>query len=136
MREIEFRGKLRSGINEHKPAGSWIYGGYYLGKHGACIHEEGAAIGLRVDPETVGEYTGLKDRNGAKIFEGDILEIDYGKFGGVKGVIEWSKKECAFMAVAKNYCPYSLAHVDESPEAVKILGNTHDNPRLLARKEE
>jgi uncharacterized phage protein (TIGR01671 family) len=132
MREIEFRGKLINSINEHKPAGSWVYGGgYYFWRHGACIHEKDAVTGLYVDRETIGQYTGLTDVKGAKIFEGDIAELDYGKFGKARGVIKWSEKECAFMLIAKNHSPYSLARVNENPEAVEILGNIHDAPELL-----
>ena len=132
MREIEFRGKLKNSINEHKPAGSWVYGGYYFWKHGACIHEKDAAIGLYVDPDTVGEYTGFKDRNGVKIFEGDIFEFEHiitqklccsavvwnndeGMFG-----IKTGKKRMHFSGI-----PYMLRY------GVKIVGNIHDNPELL-----
>jgi uncharacterized phage protein (TIGR01671 family) len=131
MREILYRGKLIRDINPQKPAGSWVYGGYYLWKNGACIHEDNACIGLFVDPETVGEYTGLNDREGRRIFEGDIVELDYGRFGKARGVIKWSEKECGFMLIGKYGKVNSLARVNESPEAVEIIGNIHDTPELL-----
>jgi uncharacterized phage protein (TIGR01671 family) len=133
MRDIEFRGKLKRAINKYKPAGSWIYGDYYF--CGAYIREKDAVIGLYVDPETVGQYTGLKDKNGKKIFEGDIIELYYGQgFGKIKGVVTWKEKDCAFMAVDKINSPLSLVYVNENPGAVEVLGNIHDTPELLGRE--
>jgi hypothetical protein len=70
MREMLFRGKLKHDINPRKPAGSWVYGGYYFWKNGACIHEDNSCVGLFVDPETVGQYVGDRDKNDRQIFEG------------------------------------------------------------------
>jgi uncharacterized phage protein (TIGR01671 family) len=135
MREIKFRGKARHHDNVVNnrivTAGEWLYGDL-------STHEEGL---VWVDnwlaaPKTVGQYTGLKDKNGVKVFEGDIVELNYGKFGKARGAIEWSEKECAFMLIGKPHSPYALARVNESPEAAEILGNIHDTPELLGWNKE
>lgn len=91
MREILFRGK-RVDNNE------WVYG--FLSKSrgnnhflSLCIdHEEnGVMLSSIVEPETIGQYTGLTDKNGKKIFEGDIVE-----FGEYRYTVEWKRDRCGF----------------------------------------
>ena len=70
-----------------------------------------------VKPETVGQFTGLCDKNGKKIFEGDIVESP----NGTQGFIEWQNAECAFLVnigddwQTMDDCPY------------EVIGNIYDN---------
>lgn len=123
MREILFRGKLLSD-------GSWSEGNLNITKQGVTvIRPDITPIGTygRVDPETVGQYIGLEDANGTKIFEGDIVEDPCdGLF-----IVRWEDNSCGFepFSDSKNNCGHcggGLWH-----EICKVIGNIHDNPELL-----
>lgn len=127
MREILFRGK-------RKDNGEWIYGVPITDKAtgdayiitstaGAYLRSEinnMCATGFRAIPETVEPYTGLTDKNGTRIFEGDIVTCDY--FCGVVNFYEgtWCVTE------EDNYHEYLYDMID-----LKIIGTIHDNPELL-----
>ena len=130
MREILFRGKRID-------TGSWKEG-YYL-----CLHSNEENLHFivdndgeyhRVNPETIGEFTGLTDKNGKKIFEGDILKISEGcdeddyvirKVYAYRGVlcVDYCTPDFDFNA---------LAFLDNDTGYVfKTIGNIHDNPELI-----
>ncbi len=135
-REILFRGKRVDN-------GVWCFGTYASYESGeACIFSqkfsrygyEATEICYRykVDPETVGQYTGMKDKNGRKIFEGDIIRYCPVRDGEVKtGCVSWSENNGA----------YIVEVMDGSVDAFwvhtvifgkcEIIGNVHDNPKLL-----
>lgn len=82
---------------------------------------------FRVDPETVGQFTGLTDNNGKKIFEGDILK----RTNGNKYAWYVDYKYCAFCGNQSN-CNYAceLGELLDQIE-LEVVGNIHDNPELL-----
>ena len=80
-----------------------------------------------VDPATVGQYTGLTDKNGKKIFEGDIVEG--GDFDAEEGygVIRW--EDGAFEVATETFL--GTFHENYWGKDFEIIGNIHDNPELL-----
>ena len=115
MREILFRAKLKS-------TGRWVQGDLVRLRDGpkAIPHIYGHG---EVVSETVGQYTGLTDIVGCRIFEGDIVEYmsEYGQ-------IAYQDGEAMFGIVFDTWCT-DFDHVYRS--SVEVIGNIHDNPELL-----
>ena len=126
MREIKFRGKRLDNNTQTGPADGWVTGFYY---QGLCEGEVRHFIASypcvwEVDPATVGQYTGMKDKNGEEICEGDIVEWE-----NMMGT-----KMCSVIAYrGRGFC-FVDAH--NKPEEIwcyvfKKIGNIHDNPEML-----
>lgn len=121
MREIKFRGKRLDGKG-------WAFG--HLVKmwgewHIIDWNDENTAYA--VDPATVGQYTGLKDKNGREIYEGDIIGGSNGSINGwewpFNSEIKWNDEECGFNTPNWGYM--------DSTHYYNVLGNIYDNPDLL-----
>lgn len=120
MREILFRGK-------NSLTGKWVEG--FLVKTGDNfqILTQDDLISFDVVPETVGQYTGLTDKNGEKIFEGDIVTMPrYGK-GKHKSAVYFAGGK--FAVDGSNYC-----FKDICPRNMEVIGNIYDNRELLVGK--
>ena len=137
MREILFRGKRTDN-------GEWVEGfllkecNYATCSWNLAIEYKTDRFGkfaydvAEINPETVGQFTGLTDKNGKKIFEGDIIKIpdDYDEFGINAGEIY----EVYFAFGGFRLKPkYSKAKGFwlEDDKTVEVIGNIHDNPELL-----
>lgn len=125
MREILFRGK-RLGTGE------WIYGSLLQEQiNGAtceCIIVDlGYARDMRqIVVNTGGQYTGLKDRTGKKIFEGDIVRMDFAT-RSITEVVGF--RDGRFVTICQNRPDSDCALVIHSKDAT-VIGNIHDNPEL------
>jgi hypothetical protein len=118
MREIKFRGK---GIN----SGQWFYGSAVTFGNKAYIFKMFRLLRMEhaeVVPDTVGQFTGLHDRYGYEIYEGDIVRHD--ENGKCYSIIY---EEPMFRFAPNDDCFAFLNH----PELLEVIGNIHDNPELL-----
>lgn len=136
MREILFRGKTEDG--------KWVYGSPILTKLYCYLLESeddfGKIDGLAtpVIHKTVGQFTGLFDKNGKKIFEGDIVKTKYGRLC----IVVWFSSQvyngwdlesvltCENCILTKQPTSIDLYKKDN----LEIIGNIHDNPELLGEK--
>ena len=123
MREILFRGKRIDN-------GKWVYGDYWHlpEKNFYCISDK--EFNRKVTSETVGQYTGLTDKNGKKIFEWDIVKTKFGRI--CKVIFFQSPCYCGIDLIPledKHKCPdkFDLYLSDN----LEVIGNIHDNPELL-----
>lgn len=127
MREIKCRGK---GLKDNK----WYYGYYWTNENGNYfirktidLNECFTIEDIEIIPETIGQYTGLNDKNGIEIYEGDIVEAFYFE-AKVKGKIDFIYG--AFAIIDSSVSDNQLFIFKD----IKVIGNTIDNPELLEKE--
>lgn len=121
-REIKFRGR-RTGNGE------WVYGYYFKDMaEGRAYHAIGETplLAHEIDPETVGQFTGLHDMAGVGIYEGDLLNNEFGGIWAVR-----FNKDGFWECYDYSNAGYYLSDYLKSSE---IIGTIHDNPELLNTK--
>lgn len=151
-REILFRGQTRKTgekvyMDGRKVPGNWVYGGICSGKGDFSIiyatMDEEKEIPVEkhvVYTETVGQYTGLKDKNGKMIFEGDILKYKEMQFEHRAvvcfGKYEYDRNKNAgfylhwYYGSCVEYYRKDIGYWSEN-RVIEVIGNIHDNPELL-----
>ena len=124
MREIKFRGKRIKN-------GEWVYGSLVQWPNGAAAilaskNGYSAVWKQMVNPDTVGQYTGLKDRSGQDVYEGDLLRTSEGNIM----IAEWVGSGIVTRCLTPTYDGMMNTNRYAFPVSEKI-GNIHDNPELL-----
>jgi uncharacterized phage protein (TIGR01671 family) len=148
MREIKFRGKRIDN-------GQWVYGYYLVAAGMPFISVFGKREPIPVIPDTVGQYTGLKDKKGKEIYEGDIIELE--RSGYIwRFVITFENEKYYGVFRDTIYRNFETDTVSDCGEATykmvevnvkrgtelydfvyvegadyTVIGNIHDNPELL-----
>lgn len=138
MREIKFKGKR---IDNDE----WIYGDLVLSYGRAWIKNRADKTTnplcmntgkktadfnmVETNSETIGQYTGLKDKNGKEIYEGDILDRK-----GKKCIVVFHESEFSLKVDDNQYIQHGLL-VDIWKDYIEVIGNIHDNPELIKGKE-
>ena len=125
MRTIKFRGK--SILTDE-----WLYGDLVHSadnkRFGILVNDKDSYDECEVAPETVGQFTGLYDKDGKEIYEGDILRFGNSPSGVCE--VKWNESIAAFCI-----CFYFEGEIGSRPLGggveFAIIGNIHDNPELL-----
>ncbi len=127
MREIKFRGKRIDNEN-------WIYGSLIIEEDHIAdtfkyfIKPFNFLDGKLVIPETVGLYTGFKDRNKKEIYESDMVRCN----DQYCAVVVWKRDGLVLDFFDSVKTIPSLWYNAENSEKIEVIGNTHDNPELVA----
>lgn len=128
MRIIKFRGKRIKN-------GEWLYGdlmqddrgGYYV----FSIDCDGLHKENKVDTDTIGQFTGLFDKNDKEIYEGDIVKIKSQICGDLFYEVVYSIDEAAFAMKMDGNAVYRYFEEIAEGRMTEVIGNIHDNPEIL-----
>lgn len=125
MREILFRGKFGN---------EWKYGFLSIEPQGLVIKEQyknNTSNVWHIDADTVGQYTGMLDKNGTKIFEGDIVDFPDRSDDDGYGVVVYDTDETEFGFVYDSIYEGLGRHYHSKD--IEVIGNIYDNPELWRR---
>lgn len=138
MREILFRGQTRRygekvRLNGEKIKSNWVYGGIFPqngdGDFAIIYQQEPTIEKYPVYADTVGQYTGLTDKNGTKIFEGDIV-----KYGDtVHNVVFEQRNGTAYFGLVYSTLETLSFGYYQDLKQIEVIGNIYDNPELVGR---
>ena len=139
-REIKFRAK-------DKRSGEWCIGELHLLSRVPHIHPN-ALSSIPIDPDTVGQFTGLKDKNGKEIYEGDILRVhvlvqdydfsdEFWRVGFIKFVlgkfvlVNCTNYATSDLTIKHDYSPRKTAEYTYPKYRSEVIGNIHEDKHLL-----
>lgn len=139
MREIKFRGKRTGRIKGNEYRSNYQNGDFVFGlltKHefvfgndklNAEMTDINGISGIEVDESTIGQFTGLYDKNGKEVYEGDIVALNKFLLGCY--VVKYDIKNARFSMYCDNYeqAGFNL----ETMKNYEVIGNIYDNPELL-----
>jgi len=114
MRIIKFRGKDLNG--------EWVYGDLHTLCDKPHIHTSPLGRSY-INTDTIGQYTGVNDKHGREIYEGDIVQ-----FFKMRLKVSWSDTTCSFILENDEML---LDLTEHNSRVCEIIGNIHDNPKLL-----
>ena len=139
MRQIKFRAK-DTFKSEFFPQ-RWLYGTPVQDGDDVwmCVKKEDKGIvSVKVDPSTLGQFTGITDRSGREVYEGDIISwiSAMGRSARrIQGVVVWDQNTMSWsiardIAITRSYTQHEVSRLaGKSP--VEVIGNIHDNPELI-----
>ena len=135
MREILFRGRRVDTCE-------WVEGGYYKEPYTDNVHIVrwcsfglGFAEYIKVFTATVGQYTGLKDKHGKMIFEGDIIALDL-SFRMPDNIFYIRYEGGEYVVRSKKHKLFRTALVNLRANSIEVIGNIHDNRELFDNSEQ
>ena len=146
MREYKFRGKPTENNTSYFEDEDFVYGSLIISEDKYYIlldvldnikRDDYAVYMVEVRPETLGQYTGLKDKNGNEIYEGDIIFIKgETKLLDIKGKVEYSNTFAQFIITNTGSVLNETEPLgDYEEENIEKIGNVYDNPKLLEEGE-
>lgn len=122
MREILYRGK-------RKDTGELIVSDSICQGNGAIkLWDKERRLLVDIEPETFCQYTGLTDKNGVKIFEGDIVSISK---KDERGVVRWEDGDAVYVSGCDDNVYLLSFLVTLWKRDIEVIGNIHDNPELM-----
>ena len=127
MREIKFRGENRYG--------QFVFGDLLnFDTHTAIFTKSGNTSIFEVIPATVGQYTGLRDKNGVEVYEGDILSRNNAQFP-MRGPVEYENGSFFFHDEELGFCWYPLHGIAKQGTGtlndLEVIGNIHDTKEAV-----
>lgn len=123
-REILFHGKR---LNN----GEWVYGSYWYSHRSNTYQHfvfDDGNVWVGVEPDTVGQFTGLTDKNGVKIFDGDVIEYTDGCNDWL-GAVKYASDDAQFVArfIGGDVESFDNLYIGDC----EVIGNIYDNPELF-----